>query len=98
MIPKNVIIHCKENGGLETLLVLDWIKTMWCRQLYALLHPVSVLMLDSFRGHLIPEVKKLEDTQSHHVVTGRQMTAVCSHWTSTLVNHLWTEGRNWLPQ
>ncbi|KAH7931700.1 hypothetical protein HPB51_029728 [Rhipicephalus microplus] len=44
--------------------MLDLVKTVRCPQPGVLVHPASILVLDSFRGHLTPEVKKLmQETQ-----------------------------------
>lgn len=75
--PRNVIVRSQEKGWMESSLVLDWIKTVWCRRPGALLHPSSILVLDSFRGHLTSEVKKkLAETETHLAVIPGGMTSI----------------------
>lgn len=75
--PSNVIVRCQEKGWMDTALMLDWVKTVWCRRPGALLHPASILVLDSFRGHLTPEVKKkMEESRTQLAVIPGGMTSV----------------------
>lgn len=62
---------------MDTALMLDWVKTVWCRRPGALLHPAAILVLDSFRGHLTPEVKKkMEESRTQLAVIPGGMTSV----------------------
>lgn len=77
LFPRDVIVRCQEKGWMDTALMLDWVKTVWCRRPGALLHPASILVLDSFRGHLTPEVKKLmRETKTQLAVIPGGMTSV----------------------
>ncbi|KAJ8885345.1 hypothetical protein PR048_011542 [Dryococelus australis] len=38
-------------------MVLNWVKCVWCRRPGALLGQRGMLVLDSLRGHVTPEVK-----------------------------------------
>lgn len=58
-LPRNVIMRCHEKGWMNEVLVLDWIKSMWCRRPGPLLYFPSTLVLDAFRCHLAESVKKL---------------------------------------
>lgn len=57
--PKNVLVRCQEKGWMDEALVLDWVKSVWCRRPGALLSFPSILVLDAFRCHLAESVKKL---------------------------------------
>ncbi|KAM7292749.1 hypothetical protein ISCGN_025887 [Ixodes scapularis] len=47
-----------EKGFFNEETVLDWFRLVWCRRPGALLKPRSMLVLDSFRGHITDRVKK----------------------------------------
>lgn len=56
-------------------LVLDWVKSVWCRRPGALLARRSMLVLDAFRGHLTEGVKKLIDNRTELVVIPGGLTS-----------------------
>uniref|UniRef100_A0A1E1X1Z9 HTH CENPB-type domain-containing protein n=1 Tax=Amblyomma aureolatum TaxID=187763 RepID=A0A1E1X1Z9_9ACAR len=75
--PNNVVVRCHEKGWMDSGLVIDWISSVWDRRPGALLHPESILVLDSFRGHLTPGVKeKLQRDRTHLVVIPGGMTSI----------------------
>lgn len=74
--PKGVHIRCQEKGWMTEALVMDWIKTVWCRRPGALLARQSMLVLDAFRGHLSEGVKKkLQEEATDLVVIPGGMTS-----------------------
>uniref|UniRef100_A0A131XQ93 Putative pogo transposable element n=1 Tax=Hyalomma excavatum TaxID=257692 RepID=A0A131XQ93_9ACAR len=75
-LPKNVIVRCQDKGWMNEDLVLDWIKSVWCRRPGALLSFPSILVLDAFRCHLADSVKKLlRDCGTELVVIPGGMTS-----------------------
>lgn len=73
--PQNVHIRCQEKGWITGELFLDWTKSVWSLRPGALLARRSMLVLDSFRGHLTEGVKKLMDNQTELVVIPGGMTS-----------------------
>lgn len=55
--PKGIIVRVQENGWMTDDLVVDWLNTVWNRRPGGLLRQRSMLVLDSFRGHLTDKVK-----------------------------------------
>lgn len=71
IFPNNVVVRCHEKGWMDSELVIDWISSVWDRRPGAFLHPESILVLDSSRGHLTPGVKeKLQRDRTHLVIPG----------------------------
>lgn len=58
VFPKGVIVRAQEKGWMNDDLVLDWVKCVWQNRPGALLAKRSLLVLDSFRGHLTDKVKE----------------------------------------
>lgn len=56
--PPKVIVRVNEKGFFNEETVLEWFRMVWCRRPGALLKPRSMLVLDSFRGHMTDRVKK----------------------------------------
>lgn len=56
--PKGIVVRAQEKGWMDDELVLDWIKSVWQNRPGAMLAKRSLLVLDSFRGHLTDRVKK----------------------------------------
>lgn len=54
--PKGMIIRVQEKGWMVADLMLDWLDTVWGRRPGALLKKKAMLVLDSFRGHLVNAV------------------------------------------
>lgn len=52
-----VHVRVQEKGWMNESLVQDWIKTVWGSRPGALLRLPSLLVLDSFRGHIVKSVK-----------------------------------------
>lgn len=74
--PKNVVVRCQDKGWMDESLVLDWIKSVWCRRPGALLGLPSMLVLDAFRCHLADSVKRLlRDSRTELVVIPGGMTS-----------------------
>lgn len=55
--PRGVHVRVQEKGWMTADLMVDWIKTVWGRRPGGLLYP-SMLVLDSFRGHLVERVRE----------------------------------------
>ena len=56
---KGVIVQAQEAGWMDLSLVVDWIKRVWQRHSGALQNLNSMVVLDSFRGHMTEGVKTL---------------------------------------
>uniref|UniRef100_A0A1E1X208 Putative pogo transposable element n=1 Tax=Amblyomma aureolatum TaxID=187763 RepID=A0A1E1X208_9ACAR len=55
-LPAGIHVRAQEKGWMSAELVSDWLKTVWGRRPGALLLP-SLLVMDSFRGHLEKNVR-----------------------------------------
>lgn len=55
--PKTVIVRAHENGWMTAAMVEEWIRLVWQRRPGALLCRDSLLVLDSYSGHLTDGVK-----------------------------------------
>lgn len=75
--PSGIVVRSQEKGWMNNDLVLDWIKCVWERRPGALLQLRSMLLLDSFRGHLTDDVKKrLKDGKTDQVIIPGGMTSM----------------------
>lgn len=73
--PTGIIVRVQEKGWMTDDLVVDWINTVWARRPGGLLRQKSMLVLDSFRGHLTEKVKsKIREEKSDLVVIPGGMT------------------------
>ena len=54
--PSGVIIRANKQGWMDTEEMLYWTENVWDRRTIAK-NPRSLLVMDSFRGHLVPVVK-----------------------------------------
>ncbi|KAK8772200.1 hypothetical protein V5799_024557 [Amblyomma americanum] len=75
---KNVVVRAQENGWMSGALVEDWVKTVWQCRAGALLFKQSLLVLDSYRGHLTDGVKSVLS------IGGTDITAIPTGMTSQL--------------
>lgn len=57
VFPKNIIVRVNEKGWMNSAMVEEWVKLVWQRRPGALLCRDSLLVLDSYRGHLTDSVK-----------------------------------------
>uniref|UniRef100_A0A147BLR1 Putative pogo transposable element n=1 Tax=Ixodes ricinus TaxID=34613 RepID=A0A147BLR1_IXORI len=74
--PPGVHIRVQEKGWMSADLMVDWLKTVWGRRPGALLFP-SLLVLDSFRGHLVEPVRaKLRELRTDLAVIPGGLTSV----------------------
>lgn len=55
--PRNVIVRANENGWMTSAMAEEWVKLVWRWRPGALLCKNSLLVLDSYRGHLTDSVK-----------------------------------------
>lgn len=75
--PAGVHVMAQEKGWMNCELMLDWIEKVWKRRPGALLRKKSLLVLDSFRGHLIQDVKsRLQDAKTDLAVIPGGLTSV----------------------
>lgn len=75
--PPGIIVRVQEKGWMTEELVKDWILCVWCRRPGGLLRLQSLLVLDSYRGHLTDGVKKqLKEGKSDLAVIPGGMTGM----------------------
>jgi hypothetical protein len=55
--PSGVIVRANEKGWMTSEMVVEWLKLVWFRRPGHLLKLKSLLVLDSYRGHITPAVK-----------------------------------------
>ncbi|KAJ8891683.1 hypothetical protein PR048_004212 [Dryococelus australis] len=56
-LPSGVIVRCQDQGRMTGNLTKYWLKVVWERKLGAMLRKRGMFVLDSFKGHLTPDVK-----------------------------------------
>lgn len=73
--PGDVIVRVHEKGWMTAKLMSDWIEVVWQRRPGAMLGGPSgtrsMLLLDAFRGHLTPEVKRTLQNAKEQLRLGR---------------------------
>ncbi|KAM7298547.1 Pogo transposable element with KRAB domain [Ixodes scapularis] len=85
--PRSVIVRCQDKGWMDETLVLDWVKSVWCRRPGALLSFPSILVLDAFRCHLVESVKRLlRESGTELIVIPGGIPAVLSVLNQWLLN------------
>uniref|UniRef100_K7FJ94 HTH CENPB-type domain-containing protein n=1 Tax=Pelodiscus sinensis TaxID=13735 RepID=K7FJ94_PELSI len=63
-MPKNVIfpntvhVHVHPKGWIDEALMLNWLQTVWAKQLGGLMRKRSLIVLDAFPCHRMPSIKK----------------------------------------
>ncbi|XP_077484191.1 zwilch kinetochore protein isoform X3 [Amblyomma americanum] len=58
VFPKGIVVCAQEKGWMDDELVLGWVKSVWEKRPGAMLARRSLLVLDSFRGHLTGRVRE----------------------------------------
>ncbi|KAJ8865469.1 hypothetical protein PR048_033787 [Dryococelus australis] len=56
---------CQEKGWMTNELVMNWVKVVWNHKPGALSRQRGMLVLYTFRGHLTPQVKKVQTLSSY---------------------------------
>lgn len=75
--PRDVIVRASEKGFMNESLMLEWIRLVWNRRPGALFQRPSMLVLDSYRGHLTADVKRsLSDGKTDLVVIPGGLTSI----------------------
>lgn len=75
-LPAGIHVRAQEKGWMSADLMADWVHTVWGRRPGALLLP-SLLVLDSFRGHLCENVRReLEELRTEIAVIPGGLTSV----------------------
>jgi len=75
--PKDVIVRAQEKGWMTEELMLEWLKIVWGCRPRAFLDQTSMLVLDTFRGHLTDSVKnQLRKMKTELVAIPGEMTSV----------------------
>lgn len=75
-LPPGIIFRCQEKGWMTNELMVDWVRTVWNRKPGALLKLRGMLVLDAFKGHLTPQVKKeINNSNTDLVVIPGGMTS-----------------------
>ncbi len=74
--PKDVVVRASPKAWMTGELMLDWLKTVWDKRPGVLRRPRSMLVLDSFKGHLVDSVEEsLKGKKSDMVVIPGGMTS-----------------------
>lgn len=74
--PPGIHVRVQEKGWMTADLMVDWVKTVWGRRPRALLYP-SLLVVDSFRGHLVDSVRtKLKELRTDLAVIPGGLTSM----------------------
>ncbi|KAM7287750.1 hypothetical protein ISCGN_031441 [Ixodes scapularis] len=75
--PSGVIVRAQEKGWMNDELVVDWLKNVWKNRPGGMLVKKSLLVLDSFRGHLTPKVRaELREAHMHLAVIPGGLTGM----------------------
>ncbi|KAM7293550.1 POGO family transposase [Ixodes scapularis] len=70
VFPKKVIIRANEKGFINEGMVKEWFEMVWVKRPGADLKPPNMLVLDSFRGHICPGVKRpIQEAGTDLVIT-----------------------------
>lgn len=74
--PQGIYVRVQEKGWMSAELMVDWVKTVWGRRPGGLLLP-SMLVLDSFRGHLVDRVRnELKELRTDLAVIPGGLTSI----------------------
>lgn len=74
--PCGIHVRAQEKGWMSADLMVDWVRTVWGRRPGALLLP-SLLVLDSFRGHLGENVRReLQELRTEIAIIPGGLTSV----------------------
>jgi hypothetical protein len=65
---KDVIISANEKGWMNSVVMKFWLENVCKREKWLFFNPKSLLMLDSCRDHIIPEIKKFVNNYSKMAV------------------------------
>jgi hypothetical protein len=57
-LPVGLVFWCQEKGWMTNELMMDWVKIIWNQRPGTLPNKRGMLVLDSFKGHLIQQVKE----------------------------------------
>lgn len=75
IFPRTVIVRANEKGWMHNELVEEWVKLVWEKRPGALLRLPSMIVLDSYKGHLTENVKdRLKGHKSDLVIIPGGMT------------------------
>ncbi|KAE8751237.1 hypothetical protein FOCC_FOCC002065 [Frankliniella occidentalis] len=75
--PPGIHVRAHESGSFNEDITKDWLKTVWARRPGALLNKQSMLVLDSFRGHLTDSVKfQIRELKTDLVIIPGEMTSL----------------------
>ncbi|KAH9368732.1 hypothetical protein HPB48_004751 [Haemaphysalis longicornis] len=82
-VPQGYHSSSPRKGWMNADLVLDWVKCVWPNRPGAVVAKRSLLVLDSFRGHLTDKVKEqlAPCRHRHGRDSGRPHWNAASHWT-----------------
>lgn len=75
--PRGVHVRVQNKGWMDEALMKDWVKCVWNNRPGALLKQPAMLVLDSFRGHLVQPVKTaIEEGKTELVIIPGGLTSV----------------------
>lgn len=67
-LPPGIFVHVQEKGWMDQTGMDLWFKRIWNKRPGALLKEPAMLVIDSFRGHLTTDVKKMAGRSKTHLV------------------------------
>lgn len=75
--PRKIHVRVQENSWMDVRLVQDWVRTVWGARPGAMLNLPALLVLDSFKGHLVDSVKTtLADMRTDLAIIPGGLTSV----------------------
>uniref|UniRef100_H9GL38 HTH CENPB-type domain-containing protein n=1 Tax=Anolis carolinensis TaxID=28377 RepID=H9GL38_ANOCA len=75
--PHGIHVRVQANGWMDFELMVDWIETVWNRRPGAAMKQPALLVLDSFRSHVVKEVRELLcENKTQQVVIPGGLTSV----------------------
>ena len=75
--PAGIHVRFQEKGWMDEKLMKDWVNKVWNRRSGALLKKPAMLVLDSFRGHLVDDVKReLSEGKTDLVIIPGGLTSI----------------------
>ncbi|KAM7312951.1 pogo transposable element with KRAB domain [Ixodes scapularis] len=91
---KSVLSLLKKKGWMNDELVVDWLKNVWKNRPGGMLLKKSLLVMDSFRGHLTPKVRaELHEAHTHLAVIPGGLTGMLQPLDVSVNRHFKVEFR-----
>lgn len=66
--PKGIVVTCSPKGWMNEVVMNEWLDKVWKKRKGAFFKPKSLLIYDSHRSHLTPNIKKIVEKYSQLAV------------------------------